>query len=160
MRWIERSVLAPVLRLALKPVLTFIMTIAILLIWTSRLVQHGDSNCDTETFLSSPGRLYTVTADRVYVNPKTGRHQVFGVFTLPRSVEQWSPALLTIDDIGVYCYRVQRFNGDYDGIMAGKENVLMISFVRTRTAIGLFLQGKLNRIRNRTTWHYTYKLRS
>jgi hypothetical protein len=147
-------------REALPTVLGFVGAIAVVLVWALPFVQHSDSNCDAEAFLTSPGKQYTVTAERVYVNPKTGRHQVFGVFVLPKSIEQWSPALLTVDDIGVYCSRVQRYNGDYDGIVAGQGSVLMLDFVRTRTAIGLFLQGKLNRIRDRTTWHYTYKLKS
>ncbi len=156
MRWLRRFPF----RDAMQTVLEFFITIAVVLVWALPFTQHSDSNCDAEAFLTSPGQQYTVTAERVYVNPKAGQHQVFGVFVLPKSIEQWSPALLTVDEIGVYCSRVQRYNGDYDGIVAPKGAVLMLDHVRTRTAIGLFLQGKLNRIRDRKTWHYTYKLPS
>jgi|JI8StandDraft_1071087.scaffolds.fasta_scaffold351739_1 hypothetical protein len=134
--------------------------IAIVLGLTVPLVQHSDSNCDAEAFLTSPGQIYSVTAERVYVNPKAGRHQVFGVFVVPDGVKQWEPGMLSVDAVGIYCSRVQRYGSQYEDIVAPEKSIVILDFVRTRTALGLFLQGKMNHLRDRKTWRYFYKLQS
>jgi hypothetical protein len=139
-------------------ILTSIVIVTIALLWAKPVVQNHDSNCDAEAFLTSPGKTVTVTAERVYVNPKTGRHQVFGVFIIPTNIKQWTPGLLSIDEVGIYCSRSTRYGPEYEGIVAPNKSIVMLDHIRTRTAIALFLQGKLNRLRDRTTWHYTYKL--
>ena len=65
---------------------------------------------------------------------------------------------MTVEGVGVYCSRIQRYGLAYEGIVASKDSIVMLDFVRTRTAISLFFQGKINQLRDRKTWRYTYKL--
>lgn len=101
-----------------------------------------------------------VTTEKVSVNPKFGRHQVFGVFIIPASIPPRTPALLTVEGVGIYCSRVQRYGPAYENIVAPSGSIVMLDFVRTRTAISLFFQGKIAKLRDRKTWRYTYKLNS
>lgn len=110
--------------------------------------------------MTSPGKMVTITAEKVSVNPKFGRHQVFGVFIVPASIPKWTPALMTIEGIGIYCSRIRRYGPVYENIVAPSGSIVMLDFVRTRTAISLFFQGKIDRLRDRKTWRYTYKLNS
>jgi hypothetical protein len=141
-------------------VISIVLSIATVLIWADSLGQNSDSNCDTEAFMTSSGKMVMVTAEKVSVNPKFGRHQVFGVFIIPASIPKWTPALLTVEGVGIYCSRVQRYGPAYENIVAPSGSIVMLDFVRTRTAISLFFQGKIAKLRDRKNWRYTYKLNS
>ena len=141
-------------------VISLVLSIATVLISADSLGQNSDSNCDAEAFITSPGKMVTIDAKKVSVNPKFGRHQVFGVFIIPDSIPQWTPALMTVKGIGVYCSRVQRYGRVYEDIVAPGDSIVMLDFVRTRIAMSLFFQGKLHKLRDRKAWRYTYKLNS
>ena len=138
--------------------ISIVLSIATVLIWADSLGQNSDSTCDAEAFMTSPGKMVTIEAEKVHVNPKFGQHNVFGVFIIPASIPHWTPALMTVEGVGVYCSRIQRYGPIYKDIVAPKDSIVMLDFVRTRTAISLFFQGKINQLRDRKTWRYTYKL--
>ena len=140
--------------------ISILLSIATVLVWADSLGQNSDSNCDAEAFVTSPGKMVTIDAEKVSVNPKFGRHQVFGVFIIPDSIPQWTPALMTVKGVGVYCSRIQRYGPVYENIVAPSNSIVMLDFVRTRTAISLFFQGKIHRLRDRKAWRHTYKLNS
>ena len=140
--------------------ISIVLSIVTVLIWADSLGQNSDSNCDMEAFMTSPGKMVTIAAEKVSVNPKFGRHQVFGVFIIPASIPKWTPALMSVEGVGIYCSRTQRYGPAYENIVAPSGSIVMLNFVRTRTAISLFFQGKIDRLRDRKTWRYTYKLNS
>lgn len=135
----------------------FIMAIGVIFLSAQPLIQNADSVCDVEHFLTSAGIAETVTATRVYIHPFEGRHQVFGVFIVPKTVQKRSPALLRVNQIGVYCDRISRHGPAYEDIKAPDHSFVMIDHIRTRSAWKLWLQGDLDTLKNPENWQLTYK---
>ena len=134
-----------------------IIAIGVILLSAQPVIQNADSICDVEHFLTSDGRSETVTATRVYVHPFEGQHQVFGAFIIPKTVQKRSPALLSVNQVGVYCDRISRYGPAYEDIKAPDNSFVMIDHIRTRSAWKLWLQGDLDTLKNPENWQLTYK---
>ena len=131
--------------------------IGFILLSAQPLIQNADSSCDMEQFLTSGGTSETITATRVYVHPFEGRHQVFGIFIVPKTIQKRSPALLTVNPIGVYCDKISRYGPAYEDIKAPSNSFVMLDHIRTRSAWKLWLQGNLDMLKNPENWQLTYK---
>ncbi len=140
-----------------KFIVGLILAIGFILLSAQPVIQNADSVCDVEQFLTSAGRSETITATRVYVHPFEGQHQVFGVFIVPKTVQKRSPALLSVNQIGVYCDRISRYGPAYEDIKAPDNSFVMIDHIRTRSAWKLWLQGDLDTLKNPENWQLTYK---
>ena len=134
-----------------------IMAIVFVLLSAQPLIQNADSSCDVEHFLTSGGISETIAATRVYVHPFEGRHQVFGVFIVPKTIQKRSPALLAVNPIGVYCDKISRYGPAYEDIKAPNNSFVMLDHIRTRSAWKLWLQGDLETLKNPENWQLTYK---
>ena len=135
----------------------FVVAIGFILLSAQPLIQNADSSCDVEQFLTSAGISETITATRVYVHPFEGRHQVFGVFIVPKVIQKRSPALLTVNPIGVYCDLISRYGPAYEDIKAPDNSFVMLDHIRTRSAWKLWFQGDLDILKNPENWQLTYK---
>jgi hypothetical protein len=142
----------------MKLMMGLILTIAFILLTAQPIVQNSDSICDTERFLTTREKRETITATRVYVHPFQGRHQVFGVFVVPKTLHKGAHALLQVKHAGVYCDVITRYGPAYEDITAPDDRFVMIDHIRTRSAIQLWLQGKLDDLNNPNDWTLTYKI--
>lgn len=121
------------------------------------LVQRPESLCDLEVFLSSNRSTARIHATKVIVSPWHGQHQVYGLFMLPDAVQPGQPVVLAVKDVGVYCDIVVNSGKSIDGIDAKPHHYLMKDYIRTRTALWLIAQGKLEQLKHPSSWTLTYK---
>ncbi len=134
------------------------ISIALILVNAEPVIQNADSICDTERFLTTEETRTTITATRVYVSPFKGQHQVFAVFIVPKTLHKGAHALLVVNHVGVYCDVITRYGPAYEDIQAPENSFIMLDHIRTRSALQLLLQGKLDSLKNPEHWHLTFKI--
>ncbi len=143
---------------AMKIVVGCIVAIAVILVTAQPVIQNADSVCDAERFLTAHETHETITAKRVYVTPFKGRHQVFGVFIVPKTLHKGAHALLAVKQVGIYCDVITRYGPAYEDIIAPDDSFIMLDHIRTRSALQLWLQGKLDQLKNPEDWQLTYRI--
>lgn len=141
----------------LRILLALAIAIAFLLLWANPVSQGRDSLCDVERFLAQSQNLVTVTADRASVKPWRGRHQVFGIFTIPKALPKKTSILLKVQGVGVYCSRVLHYGPAYEDLQAPIGEMIMLDHIRTRTALRALITGKLDQLRNPNNWQLVYR---
>ena len=137
--------------------LSLTLAIAFLLWWANPVSQGRDSLCDVERFLAQSQDLVTVTADRTLVRPWLGRHQVFGIFTIPKALPKKTSILLKVQGVGVYCSRVLHYGPAYADLRAPIGQMIMLDHIRTRTALRALVTGQLEQLRNPNNWQLVYR---
>ena len=101
-----------------------------------RLQEPLDGRCTGLGYLASNRPTITVPALKVVVKPWFGRHQVYGIFPLPKEkCNRSEPVLLTIKGAGNYCQRAKytEANHRFEGIETPPGHTLTRYYLRTRT---------------------------
>ncbi|MGI0493530.1 hypothetical protein ACN4EG_17240 [Alkalinema pantanalense CENA528] len=120
------------------------------------IVQRPESACDAEALLTSQQPLVEIRPETVIMKPWQGKHQVYGIFMLPKVVQAREPAILKVKHIGVYCDVVNRSGSKREGVIAKPNHFLMVDHIHTRTAFWFLLLGKADLIQNPDNWTLIY----
>ncbi|MBD2327258.1 hypothetical protein [Alkalinema sp. FACHB-956] len=120
------------------------------------IVQRPESACDAEALLTSRQPLVEIHPETIIMKPWQGKHQVYGIFMLPKAVQSREPAILKVKHIGVYCDVVNRSGFKREGVIAKRNHFLMVDHIHTRTAFWFLLLGKADLIQNPDNWTLIY----
>lgn len=120
------------------------------------IVQRPESACDAEALLTSRQPLVEIRPETIIMKPWQGKHQVYGIFMLPKAVQSREPAILKVKYIGVYCDVVNRSGFKREGVIAKRNHFLMVDHIHTRTAFWFLLLGKADLIQNPDNWTLIY----
>jgi hypothetical protein len=120
------------------------------------VVQRPESACDAEEFMTSGRPKVAIHPEKVIVQPWHGQHQVYGIFMLPDSISPKQPVLLQVKHVGTFCDEASYAGKLVQGVQARPGHYLMIDNIRTRTALWLIVQGKLDQLQQPTNWVLVY----
>ncbi|WP_017651319.1 hypothetical protein [Fortiea contorta] len=112
----------------------------------------NDSQCNSQTFLTSNIPKFTVQASKVVVQPWRGKHHVYGIFMIPDEYKQAPFFVLSVKGAESECSQPFGYSQKYDDIFAQPGTHLIRDYIRTRTALRLILQGLYWQISDRQNW--------
>lgn len=120
------------------------------------VVQRPESACDAEAFMTSGGSKVAIHPETVIVQPWHGQHNVYGIFMMPDSVHPGEAVLLQVKHVGTFCDEASNAGKTVQGVQAKPHHYLMVDNIRTRTALWLILQGKLDQLQQPANWALVY----
>ncbi len=115
----------------------------------------NDSQCNSEAFLTSKTKKFSVQATKVVVQPWRGNHHAYGIFMIPDEYKQAPFFVLSVKGVGNDCSKPFGYSQNYDDIFAKPGTYLVKDYIRTRTAIKLILRGLYFQISDRQNWTLT-----
>ncbi|WP_369750943.1 hypothetical protein [Calothrix sp. PCC 7507] len=116
----------------------------------------NDSQCNSEAFLASKTKKFSVQATKVVVQPWRGNHHVYGIFTVPDEYKQTPFFVLSVKEVGNECSKPFGYSQNYDDIFAEPGTYLVRDYIRTRTAIRLILRGLYFQLSDQQNWTLTF----
>lgn len=136
----------------------------ILLLTTVGIISLADylelslnDQCTGVGYLPANRPIQRISALKVVVEPFLGRHQVYGIFRLPREkTPPGQPVILTVTGAGNYCEATSDLGDNCEGIEVSPEYYLSKHYIRTRTALELSFKGLLEQLRQPLNWTLTY----
>ncbi len=136
----------------LRYILILLLSLSVITLWWP----VNDSDCNFKTFLASKTTKFQVNATKVIVQPWRGRHNVYGIFTIPDEYKKAPFFVLTVKGAGSYCLKQFGHKQNFNGIVAEPGNYLVKKPIRTRTALRLILQGLYFQINDKKNWTLTF----
>ncbi len=133
-----------------------LIPILIIPLYSTEVVQRPESACDAEAFMTSSRSKVTIHPEKVIVQPWNGQHNVYGIFMLPDSVPAKELVLLQVKHVGTFCDEASNAGKVWGDVQAKPGHYLMIDNIRTRTALWLMVQGKLDELEQPANWALVY----
>lgn len=116
-----------------------------------------DDQCTGVGYLPANLPTQSIPALKVVAEPFFNRHQVYGIFKLPREKNPpGQPVILTVTGAGKYCENTGDLGQNFEDIEVPREYYLSRHYIRTRTSLWLSFNGLLEQLRKPHNWTLTY----
>lgn len=125
-----------------------------------KLGQFLYPQCKDISFLNCDQNIYSIHPIATMVRPWLGRHQVYGIFMLPKTHQLNYPILLHVKRAGKYKKEADmvKVNIDQKYLVHSSCYTLRVH-LKTRVAILMIFQGLYSQLQNPINWNIYYKIR-
>ncbi|MBE9028224.1 hypothetical protein IQ266_00455 [filamentous cyanobacterium LEGE 11480] len=89
---------------------------------------------------------------KVVVEPWEGRHNVYGVFVIPKGHRSDRFVTITFDDRQTYCGSIVPVDPSWVNMKVQPGQQVVLGLLRTRTAIWLLTNGKKSQLEQPASW--------
>lgn len=116
------------------------------------------TSCYPSAFISSAeGKKYYAYPEKLVIEPWHGRHHVYGIFMIPNGYKTDDLFTFTIPNEQTYCGHLLKARSTADvGIYPKSGYYLMQGFLNTRVALWLMFKGKVNQLKEPSSWKLGY----
>jgi hypothetical protein len=133
-------------------ILILLLSCLLIVLWWP---MNNGSNCSSLAVLKSKKPKYQVQASQVIVKPWLGQHHVYGIFMLPERYKESPSFVLSVKDVGEFCYRPFGYSQSYDNVVAEPGTYLIRYYILTRMAMKKIFQGGYGELKQPQNWTLT-----